>query len=200
LPHSPSLSRRYFLAAGLALTGGAGGLFLADRVGNHQRSRVLEHRAGAPAGEAPSPEVLDTLTSYLETFFGRELSTQDRNELAGRLTFAATRDSGWGEEYLAAAALLDKEAAAHGFAAYTAADRETKIAVINALRQPLRGPLAGVRLSMSDSALARERMRVSTSRHLIHVYQHSGVPWRQQGFATWPGVPDQVAAYDRLSG
>ncbi len=197
MAHKTALSRRSFLAGGLALAGGVGGVFLLDRGARHFRSGVL-HRPGPPLAEPPSAQTLATLTAYLGAYFGRILSKQDIAELSDRLTFAATRDSGWAAEYATAAALLDDAAADRGARAYISADQATQVAIIENLREPVRGPLANLRLGASDAVLARERMRVSTSRHLVRLYRRSGVPWRKRGFATWPGTPDQMPAYLRL--
>ena len=87
---------------------------------------------------------------------------------------------------------------AAGAVGYIDASTDVQVKVLRDLRRPLSGALSGLKLAVSKSDAALERMRVSTSRHLIRIYRHSGVPWRHRGYATWPGVPDTVPAVSRL--
>ncbi len=138
------------------------------------------------------------LVTYLGVYFGRALSESDQADLTGRMTFAATRDGAWNQEYEAAAGLLDAGARAAGAPGYITAPSDIQLRVLQDLRTPPGGALANLRLGFSERAAARERMRVSTTRHLVRLYRQSGVPWRHRGYQTWPGVPDTVTAYDRL--
>ena len=194
---SELISRRAFVGGGLALASGAGGVFLAEQVSDKGRMRVT-HQPGAPSIEPPSARVLATLTAYLSACFGRELTEEDRLELWSRMTFAAARNSGWKKEYEKAAEILDSRASAAGAVGYIDASTDVQVKVLRDLRRPLSGALSGLKLAVSKSDAALERMRVSTSRHLIRIYRHSGVPWRHRGYETWPGVPDTVPAVSRL--
>ena len=189
------LSRRGFLAIGAA------GLAAVASAAGWQRWRsigTLRHAPGnADAGVLDSGTRV-TVAELLGTYFGAVLDEVDVADLSDRLDFAVQHDSGWIEEYRWLAGYVDTLAREAGPPSFVAAPPEVRDAVMrDAAGTELTGRRQRLEAFFRIDGRRLLRMRRSTLPQLGYLYRNSGVPWRQRGYVSWPGRPDDRLAYTR---
>jgi len=189
------VSRRAFIGAGVVgvgAVGATGAIYRWRTVGR------LPHQQGVP-GLAPVDHAsIATIVSFLGAYHGIELSAVDTRDLSERLIFAAENDGAWGLEFYWMADLLDEISAgleSRPFADASLAARVRVIKVAVSADESWRSQRIRAFLHPEGSELLR--MRKVTLPFLLRLYRYSGVPWRQRGYSSWPGVPDDRLAYTR---
>jgi hypothetical protein len=191
------LSRRRFLAivvTGLVVTG-----FGASLPSIRQRFLQLYSPRHVPGPESDAPlesNLTNTLVNFIGMLFGQDLTPQDRHELSGLVSFAASADSGWVAEYRWLVSNIDnmaKEAGAESFSSARPELRET--IMLNTISRPTSSFTLRLLAIASGQRQLRRRMRLSTIPHLRRIYLASGAPWRRRGYQSWPGVPGDPRVY-----
>ena len=189
------LSRRGFLALGAV----AGSAFAA--AAGWQRWRTigsLRHVPGRANTGSLDNDTRTTVAHFLGVHFGALLADEDLQDLSGRLDFAVAYDSGWLGEYQWLAQYVDRLAVAAGEASFVAASPQVRDAVMReAAGTDMPGRRQRLQAFFSVDGRHLLRMRRSTLPQLHHLYRNSGVPWRQRGYVSWPGRPDDRLAYTR---
>ena len=189
------LSRRGFFALGAA------GLSAVAAVAGWQRWRSigsLRHVPGqANVGELDAVS-RETVARFLGVHFGASLDEVDVADLSARLDFAVQYDSGWIEEYRWLASYVDGLATESGHSSFIAAPLEVQDVVMReAAGTDMPGRRQRLQAFFRVDGRKLLRMRRSTLPQLHHLYRNSGVPWRQRGYVSWPGRPDDRLAYTR---
>jgi len=188
-------TRRAILGAAI------GGLSAIGAYGALRRWRtigVLRHENAGPADGRLDPHVAKTVTRFLGAMFGVDLTAVDEAELQGRLDYAVSHDVAWRGEYQFLAGYLDAESRDAGMASFTDASAVQRDAVMRlAVAADLDGRTQRIRAFFRHDGREILRMRRSTIPHLQRLYRYSGVPWRQRGYRSWPGVARNRLAYTR---
>lgn len=188
-------TRRSFIALGVA------GLSAVAGTAGWRRWRTIgssRHVPGPATDGALGAATQDTVVQFLGAQFGVSLTDADVHDLAGRLDFAVRHDSGWLAEYEWLAHYLDELAQDAGQRAFVAAPEDVRDAVMReAIGIGVPGRTQRLRAFFSLHGRQRLRMRRSTLPQLRRLYRRSGVPWRQRGYTSWPGRPDDRLAYTR---
>ena len=193
------LSRRRFLAivvTGLVVTG-----FGASLPSIRQRFVQLfsaRHVPGPESDDLLESELSNTLVSFIGVLFGQDLTLQDRHELSGLVSFAASADSGWVPEYRWLVSQIDSMAKEAGAESFSSATPELRDSVMqNIMSRPTGSFTLRLLAIASGQRLLRRRMSITTIPHLRRIYLASGVPWRRRGYQSWPGVPGDPRVYTR---
>lgn len=188
-------SRRRFLFLG------AGSVVVIGLAGAWQRWRTigaLGHAPDVPGEALVSPEVSSTLTSFLGAAFGVRLAQADIQDLQSRLSYAAEHDGAWAREYLWLADYVNQLAMESGADSFAGSELGLREALV---RQTLQfdadNRTQRIRAFFDPDGRNVLRMRKSTIPHLFRLFRMSGVPWRQRGYVSWPGLPDDRLAYTR---
>jgi hypothetical protein len=180
---------------------GIGGLTIAGTYGALRRWRTigtLRHETAGPAEDQLDAHAAETVTQFLGAMFGVALTEVDEAELRGRLDYAATHDTAWRGEYEFLSAYLDAKSQASGIASYIDGSAEQRDAAMRlAVAVDTNGRTQRLRAFFRGDGRELLRMRRSTIPHLQRLYQFSGVPWRQRGYTSWPGVAANRLAYTR---
>ena len=191
------LSRRRFLAivvTGLVVTG-----FGASLPSIRQRFVQLfsaRHVSGPESDDLLESELSNTLVSFIGVLFGQDLTLQDRHELSGLVSFAASADSGWVPEYRWLVSHIDNLAKEAGAESFSSAKPQLRESIMqNILSRPTSSFTLRLLAIASGQRLLRRRMSVATIPHLRRIYLASGVPWRRRGYQSWPGVPGDPRVY-----
>ncbi len=188
-------SRRGFLAVG-AIGVSAAGLAAAWR--RWRTIGTLEHPQDLPGDALQNPDVKSTLVRFMGAMHGVQLKTVDIEDLASRLEFAAAVDGAWAEEYRWFAGYLDELARDASQVSFIDADPDTQASLIRSVIQPeIDFRTQRIRAFFAVEGRRILRMRKTTIPHLARLYRMSGVPWRQRGYTSWPGMPDEQLAYTR---
>jgi hypothetical protein len=191
------LSRRRFLAivvTGLVVTG-----FGASLPSIRQRFVQLFSARHVPGPESDGileSKLSNTLVSFVGALFGQDLTQQDRHELSGIVSFAASADSGWIPEYRWLVSHIDNmanESGAESFSSATPVLRESIMHTI--ISRPTSSFTLRLLAIASGQVQFRRRMIITTIPHLRRIYLASGVPWRRRGYQSWPGVPGDPRVY-----
>lgn len=193
-----TLSRRQFIllvATGGSAVGAAGAWYRWESLNDLGHGDEL-------SGEAEvDPSEVATVAEFLGAMFGVTLTRADRSDLVRRLEFAAANDPGWAEEYDWLALHLNEAAAESGVLSYVNADAELKDAIMrSAIGRDVDYRMRKVKAFFHADGRELLRMRNSTIPQLSHLYRNSGVPWRQRGYTSWPGLPDDMLAYTTPAG
>lgn len=171
--------RRALLAAGVG--GALAALVSVSRL--HWPTRV-EARTRTASGA-----VRDGLLAFLGTFYGRELTPEDRADLSERLALFAA-DPALAYDCAVLSHHLDRLARREGASSFANCALDGRERVVerlmaidpNSARAHVLGKLAvGVRDFY--------RMRESTIPSLEWLYRHSAAVWRARGYTRWPGIP-----------
>ena len=159
---------------------------------------TLRHEAAPGATGTADQDVVETVTAFLASYFGVELSDEDVADLDDRLRFAMESDGGWAKEYRWMSGYLDdaaEDAEVDRFLLAGVSMREEIVRV--AVAGELSWRAQRLRALFRTDGRELLRMRRSTIPHLVRLYRFSGVPWRQRGYSSWPGRPDEQLAYTR---
>jgi len=172
--------RRWLIGSGaavLAAFGAAGWL-------------VRDLTADSGAADSSSVPLAPHLIAFMGALFGRELTDQDRQELAQRLadSFAESATLASGCRQLVGE--LDRTARLVGADSFLTASAGQRQLVVDRLMMNRKPSL----LSRAWSRLSSEhreyvRTQALTIAQLAWLYRHSGAAWRARGYARWPGVP-----------
>ena len=189
------VSRRGFLLLG------ASGVVAASLAGAWRRWRTigtLGHEPGVP-GDAPvSVEIRATLTAFLGAAFGVRLSTADEQDLDARLAYATEHDGSWPLEYRWLSDYVNLLAIESGFDSFSSLAPSRCEEIVRAtLQSGVDSRTQRIRAFFHIDGRELLRMRKSTIPHLFRLYRMSGVPWRQRGYTSWPGMADERLAYTR---
>ena len=191
------LSRRRFLAivvTGLVVTG-----FGASLPSIRQRFVQLfsaRHVPGPESDDLLESGLSNTLVSFIGVLFGQDLTLQDRHELSGLVSFAASADSGWVPEYRWLVSHIDNMAKEAGAESFSSAKPELRESIMqNIMSRPTSSITLRLLETASGQRRLRKRMRVATIPHLRRIYLASGIPWRRRGYQSWPGVPGDPRVY-----
>jgi hypothetical protein len=192
-----NLSRRKIIAAAATA---AVGIVIAAPWLRRLKGRLLWawHTTGPPDASPPDRLVLRRVAVFTGSLFGRTLAEDDLTDLVDRLTFAAQADASWRREYTILADYADalaRSAGATSFADAGSGQRERVLARI--MGPPVDDRRSALVALVSASERARRLFRHSTLGHLANLYGRSGVPWRQRGYARWPGIGGDAREYTR---
>lgn len=157
----------------------------------NNRIRVAHPEVATPLSESDTLNVsaIDTIADFTGSLFGRLLTSEQKQELIGRLTFAAKADSKWHDEYIWLANYIDDRAKELGAVSFTASNMSQRLAVSNqVVTFSPASRLSKLWSLFSDEERYRRRVGISTIKHLENIYINSGVPWMIRGYLTWPGV------------
>jgi hypothetical protein len=195
-----ALTRRKFL--GLLAIASAATIFSLSyprlRQFKNDRIRIDHPEEATPLSESDTvnESAIDTIALFTGALFGRLLTSEQKQELIGRLTFAAQTDREWHDEYIWLANYVDNQVKELGAVSFAASNMSQRLAVANqVITFSTASRLSKLRALFSDEERYRRRMRFWTIDHLEHVYINSGVPWMIRGYPSWPGVPGDPRWY-----
>ena len=193
-----ALTRRKFLGL-LAVTSAATAFTWGyPRLRQFKDDRIsIGHVNAAPlSDDAINESAIDTIAHFTGSLFGRLLTSEQKQELIGRLTFAAKTDSGWHDEYIWLADYIDDLAKELGVVRFTASNMSQRQTVSNqVVTFSPSSRFSKLRSLFSDKERYHRRMGISTVKHLEKIYINSGVPWMARGYQSWPGVPGDPRWY-----
>lgn len=162
--------------------------------------RVLKpvHASGPPNASDFDRGILRTITLFIGALVGRQLSSDDIDELIGRLDFAVKHDSGWRIEYAWFARYLEEIVRGAGTPDLGSAPMGKRDLIVERVMAVSPWSTRSIALGLvSSTERNRRRMIFSTVPHLIALYARSGVPFRMRGYTSWPGVPGDPREYTR---
>jgi hypothetical protein len=130
-----------------------------------------------------------TLLAFIAALFGRQLSPEDRVDLANRLGYMQQYRASLKRDCSVLEAYLDGQAAQWGVAGFAACDDWQKGRIVDRIMQiTLQSKIASLLSRFSRTERDFYRMRWSTVPQLAWVYRHSPAAWRTRGYRRWPGV------------
>lgn len=167
------------------------------RVRHYKDTRIqVHHIKSNSVSDAINESAIETTVHFTGSLFGIQLTSEQKEELITRLTFAAKSDSGWHDEYIWLAKHVDDLAEKSGNAGFSAADFNQRLAITDQVMTYSPSSRRSKLWSLfSDKERYRRRMRITTIEHLESVYINSGAPWMARGYTTWPGVPGNPRWY-----
>ena len=194
-----AITRRKFLGLLAVVSAATAFTWSYPRLRQFKNNRIrIDHPEATPLSESDTvnESAIDTIADFTGSLFGRQLTSEQKQELIGRLTFAAKSDREWHDQYIWLANYIDDLTKKLGVASFTAANMSQRLAVSNqVITYSPSSRLSKLRSLFSDKERYRRRMRISTVKHLEHIYINSGVPWMVRGYPTWPGVPGDPRWY-----
>ena len=195
-----AITRRKFLGLLAIVSAATAFTWSYPRLRQFKDNRIhIDHpEAATPLSESEpiNESAIDTIADFNGSLFGRLLTSEQKQELIGRLTFAAKADSKWHDEYIWLANYIDNLAKELGGVSFTASNISQRLAVANqVVTFSPASRLSKLQSLFSDEERYRRRMRIWTIDHLEHMYINSGVPWMVRGYLTWPGVPGDPRWY-----
>ena len=195
---SGTLSRRSFMvlvAAGGSAIGAAGAWHRWESIA------TLGHGDGPVKDAEVDSTAIATVAEFAGVMFGVNLTEVDRTDLTRRIEFAVTHDSGWADEYAWLSAFVDEAATEFDAPSYVEADADAQDAIMRmTVDRETHSRTRRINAFFRIDGRVLMRMRRSTIPHLTHVYRNSGVPWRQRGYTSWPGLPNDMLAYTGPAG
>ena len=194
----PLLSRRRFLlgAAGSAVLL-ALSLASKSRLRAWYRSNLLQKHRDLPAGfELPETAVLTTVAEFAAALHGHQLDRDSLTDITDRLGYACLQDGGWVEEYRTVSHYLDDAARSAGAKSFVDSSATTRDQIVDRImRHGVWSLRDKVLAQVSQSERTRRLIRISSVRHLSHLYRNSFAPWRHRGYARAPGLPNGNRMY-----
>jgi hypothetical protein len=177
VPPEPLSRRRMILLGSWAAAAcGAAGWFSSAPASVKQRAGDMDADAG-------------TLLAFIGALVGRNLSLQDRTELADRLAYMRQYRASLWRDCSVLAAYLDRQAAQDGAGDFAACSASQKATIVDEIMQlPLNSRIAFFLSRFSRAERDFYRMRWSAVPQLAWVYRHSPAAWRARGYRRWPGV------------
>lgn len=154
-----------------------------------------KHTPGATDQSRFDQDTVATLVSFLGVLYGHRLTELDKRELGERIEFMVSEDAGWRPELTWLAAFLNKHSRIEGFELFRAAESGSQHKILELLFQPVNTNTSRLRAIFSAEERERRRVHGSTLGRLTELYRTSGVPWRNRGYASWPGVPGDLVEY-----
>ena len=160
--------------------------------------RSFQHVGGGADSSPFDQNVVADLVSFLSASFDQEFTATDSGELANRLNLAVGYDRNWRPEYSALSVLLNElsdQRAKRPFSSASRVDRQRIVADLLSTEGSWRRRKLLIMLGLDSYEVARAQR--STIPHLLRLYRLSGVPWRERGYDSWPGVGGEPFAYTR---
>lgn len=141
---------------------------------------------------------LNTVAIFLGSYFGLDITVEDRSELVERMEYSARANSIYLAEYKMLQHYLDDMASKNNAGLFTAASVDIKEKIIGEfLEKNINAKSSKIRALFSQAERNHRMLRASTLPHINKLYRHSGVPWRHRGYSSWPGVPGDPYDYTR---
>jgi hypothetical protein len=176
LPEPLSRRRMILLGSWAAAACGAAGWFSSGPASVPQRAAEPDTDTG-------------TLLAFIGALVGRDLSLQDRTELADRLAYMGQYRASLWRDCRVLAAYLDRQAGQYGAGDFAACSASQKASIVDEIMQlPLNSRIAFFLSRFSRTERDFYRMRWSAVPQLAWIYRHSPAAWRARGYQRWPGV------------
>lgn len=175
------ISRRHWVL------GSGAGILAAFSVG----SWLVHDKAADPdESEPPLEFVAPQMIAFIGALFGRDLTQEDRQELAQRLADAVAESVSLARGCGQLARTLGQIARSVGADTFLAASAVQSQLVVDRLMLEGR-PTLKQRVWSKLSGTHREFLHAQsqTIAQLAWLYRHSGAPWRARGYSRCPGVP-----------
>ncbi len=155
-----------------------------------------KHTKGTQDNSAFDPEVISTLTVFIGTYFAAKMDESDHNDIKQRLEYATSYDNNWRKEYTWLANYL-KDLSLDKFDAdyKTLSDKQRSTILESMVSHSVWGRKSQIRAIISSEERERRLAYKSTIPHLIKIYRFSGVPWKNRGYTSWPGIPGDTFDY-----
>jgi hypothetical protein len=126
------------------------------------------------------------------------MSTADRSELEQRLNLSTRLDGNWHNDYRELANIINDLAQTHEQKSFSAAKNTKRHEIIKQMISVRRSQRSWrLRAFFALDSPEFIKTQRSTIPHLLRLYRLSGVPWRQRGYTSWPGVGGETFAYMR---
>ncbi len=197
LPNEPraTVSRRQVLLGVSAAILVTATLWLLPAV-TRWKLRTPARRPGASDEALDVPGALTTTVAFIGALFGRNLTTQDHDELLERLAYTITQESDYAQDYIILSSHLDGLARNLGSKSFIEMTDTDKAAIVQRImRLDPTALLPRILSRLSAERHQDRRIRVVTVPRLAWLYRQSGVPWRARGCARWPGIPGDWHEY-----
>ena len=153
-------------------------------------TRLPRHAAfGLGETVAEPSDAKPTIVAFVGALFGAEISAQDADDLAERLSYAFMRSEAFKRDCGFLSRYLDRSARAGGSPSFIGCPAAQKDGIVDALMQIDSGSAVARLLSRSaQSERDYYRMRSSTVGRLAWIYRHSSAAWRMRGYRRSPGI------------
>jgi hypothetical protein len=186
--------RQFLLTAGLSIS--AAGAY--GSIYRWRSTADTKHVLGVVDTSEFDPAVVQSIVTFLGVFYGISLTKADRSELTQRLIFSTRFDSNWRVDYRAFVQMVDDIAQRNEANSFANASVSTQKSIINLVKEVSRNwsrRRMRAFFGLDDTVLIK--IQRATVPHLLRLYRMSGVPWRQRGYQSWPGVGGNTFDYTR---
>ena len=155
-----------------------------------------KHTKGLQDNSEFDPDVINTLTAFIATYFAVKMDESDHNDMQQRLVYAASYDNGWRKEYTWLANYLNTLSLDRYNTAYQAlSDKQKDTILESVVSHSVWGRKSKILAIISSEERERRLAHNSTIPHLIKIYQFSSAPWKNRGYTSWPGMPGDTFNY-----
>jgi len=195
-----SISRRKFLLIGSVFSIGAiAAIFGLPNFSKYKKSKLFPYHIKESGTDLlPTYELLEIISIFTGSLHGHELTNIDKNEFFDILAFLIMNDKAWTSEYTWLSNHINILSTKIQNSDFQSLSTENKYNLVNIIMfYSIRSKKSRLLALFTQSERFKRRMRASTIPHLMKLYRSSGIPWRNRGYSTWPGVPGDQSEYIR---